>query len=77
MRAEIELSDAAGAREAVVGALYRLQGAGERLALRRESLGGLAARLQEDLGEAERRPARTDERCARSRRRRRRGGGRA
>ena len=33
-RAEVELSDAAGAREAAVGALYRLQGAGERLAVR-------------------------------------------
>ena len=33
--AEDELSDAAGAREARLGALYRLQGAGERLALRR------------------------------------------
>ena len=35
--AENELSDAAGAREAALGALYRLQGAGERLALRGES----------------------------------------
>jgi chromosome segregation protein len=52
--AEIELSDAAGAREAAVGALYRLQGAGERLAVRGESVAGLAARLADDLGEAER-----------------------
>jgi chromosome segregation protein len=52
--AEIELSDAAGAREAAVGALYRLQGAGERLAVRGESIAGLAARLADDLGEAER-----------------------
>ena len=43
--AEIELSDAAGARETAVGALYRLQGAGERLTVRGESVAGLAARL--------------------------------
>jgi chromosome segregation protein len=60
--AEVELSDAAGAREAAVGALYRLQGAGERLTVRGESAGGLAARLREDLAEAERAAeARTDE----------------
>jgi len=52
--AEIELSDAAGAREGALGALYRLQGAGERLAVRSEALEGLAARLGEDLAEAER-----------------------
>jgi chromosome segregation protein len=52
--AEIELSDAAGVRENALGALYRLQGAGERLAVRAESLGGLASRLQRDLAEAER-----------------------
>jgi len=52
--AEVELSDAAGAREGALGALYRLQGAGERLAVRSESLVALAARLGEDLAEAER-----------------------
>ena len=39
-QAEDELSDAAGGREAALGALYRLQGASERLALRRESAAG-------------------------------------
>src|SRR6185369_17524809 len=53
-RAEDELSDAAGGREAALGALYRLQGAAERLALRRESAAGLEERLREELGEAER-----------------------
>ena len=52
--AEVELSDAAGAREGALGALYRLQGAGERLSVRSEALDGLAARLAEDLTEAER-----------------------
>jgi chromosome segregation protein len=52
--AEIELSDAAGAREGALGALYRVQGAGERLSVRSEALEGLAARLGEDLAEAER-----------------------
>jgi len=61
-QAEDELSDAAGGREAALGALYRLQGASERLALRRESAAGLEARLQEDLAEAERAAAdRSDE----------------
>jgi chromosome segregation protein len=60
--AEIELSDAAGARETAVGALYRLRGAGERLTVRGESVAGLAARLHDDLGDAERAAqARTDE----------------
>jgi chromosome segregation protein len=60
--AEIELSDAAGAREAAVGALYRLQGAGERLTVRGESAAGLTGRLRDDLAEAERaQEARTDE----------------
>ena len=36
-QAEDELSDAAGGRETALGALYRLQGASERLVLRRES----------------------------------------
>ena len=61
-QAEDELSDAAGGREAALGALYRLQGASERLVLRRESAAGLEARLQEDLAEAERAAAdRSDE----------------
>ena len=52
--AEVELSDAAGAREGALGALYRLQGAGERLSVRSESLVAHAARLGEDLADAER-----------------------
>ena len=52
--AEVELSDAAGAREGALGALYRLQGAGERLSVRSESLVALGARLAEDLADAER-----------------------
>jgi chromosome segregation protein len=61
-RAEVELSDAAGARETAVGALYRLHGAGERLAVRAESASGLGARMRDDLVEAERaQGARTDE----------------
>ena len=52
-QAEDELSDAAGGREAALGALYRLQGASERLALRRESAAGLEERLRADLAEAE------------------------
>ncbi len=53
-QAEDELSDAAGGRETALAALYRLQGAGERLVLRRESTAGLEERLREDLAEAER-----------------------
>ncbi|MGI8973532.1 MAG: chromosome segregation SMC family protein, partial [Gaiella sp.] len=61
-RAETELSDAAGGRERALGALYRLQGADERLALRRESADALSARLADDLDEAERAlSARSDE----------------
>ncbi len=52
-QAEDELSDAAGGREAALGALYRLQGASERLALRHESASGLEERLRADLVEAE------------------------
>jgi chromosome segregation protein len=48
-QAEEELSDAAGKRERAVSALYRLQGASERIALRREAAGGLETRLREDL----------------------------
>jgi chromosome segregation protein len=53
-RAEDELSDAAGRREAALGGLYRLQGAAERLALRREAVAALEARLRDELTEAER-----------------------
>jgi chromosome segregation protein len=61
-RAEVELSDAAGAREAAVGALYRLQGAAERLAVRSESVDALVSRLRDDLLEVERAALdRTDE----------------
>ncbi|MBM3678787.1 MAG: hypothetical protein FJW96_13060, partial [Actinobacteria bacterium] len=45
--AEEELSDAAGRREAAVSALYRLQGAAERLALRREAAGAVESRLRD------------------------------
>ena len=51
--AEEELADAAGRREAAVKALYRLQGATERIALRQEAAQGLLTRLRGDLGEAE------------------------
>src|SRR4051812_37952990 len=65
-QAEDELSDAAGGREAALGALYRLQGASERLSLRRESAAGLEERLRSELAEAERAAAdRSDEALAR------------
>ena len=51
-RAEEELADAAGKREAATAALYRLRSAGERVALRRES----AAALAESLRQAATRP---------------------
>ena len=61
--AEEELADAAGRREAAVKALYRLQGAAERVALRQEAATGLLARLRGDLEQAEHAAARrTDER---------------
>ncbi len=61
-QAEDELSDAAGGRELALGALYRLQGASERLVLRRESASELEQRLRGDLAEAERAAAeRSDE----------------
>jgi chromosome segregation protein len=53
-RAEDELSDAAGRREAAIGALYRLQGASERIALRREAAAALETRLRGELNELER-----------------------
>ena len=50
-RAEDELSDAAGRRESSVAALYRLQGALERIGLRGESATALRDRLGAELGE--------------------------
>jgi chromosome segregation protein len=52
--AEDELSDAAGRREAALSALYRLQGAGERLTLRREAATAIETQLGADLAEHER-----------------------
>jgi chromosome segregation protein len=46
-RAEEELADAAGKREAATAALYRLRSAGERVALRRETAGSLIEALRE------------------------------
>jgi chromosome segregation protein len=48
-RAEDELSDAAGRREAAVASLYRLQGALERLAVRSETATELRDRLEAEL----------------------------
>jgi chromosome segregation protein len=48
-RAEDELSDAAGRREAALSSLYRLQGGSERLALRWESAATLRERLRLEL----------------------------
>ena len=48
-RVEEELADAAGRREAATAALYRLRSAGERAALRAETVGDLAARLANEL----------------------------
>ncbi len=48
-RAEDELSDAAGRREAAVAALYRLQGGSERLALRNETACALRDRLAQEI----------------------------
>jgi chromosome segregation protein len=48
-RVEEELADAAGRREAATAALYRLRSAGERVALRTESLGDQAERLRSEL----------------------------
>ena len=53
-QAEDELSDAAGRREAALSALYRLQGAGERLTLRREAVSATESQLAADLAEHER-----------------------
>jgi chromosome segregation protein len=51
--AEEELADAAGKREAAIKALYRLQSATERIALRQEGAHTLLAGLRGELGEAE------------------------
>ena len=48
-RAEDELSDAAGRREAALASLYRLQGGSERLALRAEAIHTLLDRLRAEL----------------------------
>jgi chromosome segregation protein len=50
--AEEELADAAGRRELAVKVLYRLQGASERVALRREGAAALLERLRSDLADA-------------------------
>jgi chromosome segregation protein len=47
-RAEEELEDAAGGREAATAALYRLRSAGERVGLRREAAEALVERLRAD-----------------------------
>ncbi|MEX2614206.1 MAG: AAA family ATPase, partial [Gaiellaceae bacterium] len=52
-RAEDELSDAAGRREAAVAVLYRLQGGNERLALRSESATALRERFGRELAASE------------------------
>jgi chromosome segregation protein len=48
-RAEEELTDAAGSREAATAGLYRLRAGGERLALRRETAEAVAKRFRADL----------------------------
>jgi chromosome segregation protein len=48
-RAEEELADAAGRREAATATLYRLRSARERVEVRRESAQGLLGRLQAEL----------------------------
>ncbi len=50
---EVELAGAAGGREQALGALYRLQGAGERLTLRHESIRELSGRITELVRERE------------------------
>jgi chromosome segregation protein len=52
-RAEEELTDAAGAREATTAGLYRLRSDAERLTHRREAAASLAARFAADLAAAE------------------------
>ena len=67
--AEDELADAAGKREAAIKALYRLQSATERIALRQEGAQELLERLRADLGDAEAPVAPTDATTPRSSRR--------
>src|SRR5947209_11152874 len=62
-RAEEELADAAGRREAATAALYRFRSMGERATLRRESAAELAGRLRAELAEAQELPV-EDERTA-------------
>jgi chromosome segregation protein len=54
---EEELTDAAGAREGATAALYRLRADSERLELRREALGALAAQFAGEFETAGRTPA--------------------
>jgi len=51
-RAEEELADAAGGREAATASLYRLRSAGERLELRRESSAALLEQLRDEQATA-------------------------
>jgi chromosome segregation protein len=51
-RAEEELADAAGRREAATAALYRVRSGSERLELRRESAAALVDRLHAEIAEA-------------------------
>jgi chromosome segregation protein len=53
-RAEDELADAAGRREAATAALYRLRGAGERLAIRSESVDALLEEVRAAADESAR-----------------------
>jgi len=55
-RAEEELADAAGRREAATASLYRFRSMGERVALRRESALELLERLRGELAEASEAP---------------------
>ncbi len=48
-RAEVELTDAAGAREGTTAALYRLASCGERIVLRREASASLVSNLRSEL----------------------------
>ncbi len=52
-RAEVELTDAAGAREGTTAALYRLASSGERIGLRREAATALATGLRGELEAAQ------------------------
>ena len=63
--AEDELADAAGKREAAIKALYRLQSASERIALRQEGAQELLERLRADLADADA-PVATTRRHSRS-----------